>query len=146
MAEFTERTHMFWIFKITPDFVWYIPPLLGLAMLVLSRVGLLYVYKGVLSIVGTVVFALGLYILGMLYADNTWQQAARELQSKVEVAEAKSQIVNEVVREKLVTQTKVVKERGETIIKYIDREVIKLDEHCALPAEFVTVHNQAAKR
>ena len=135
---------MFWIFKFTPDFVWYLIPLLGLVSLGLSRIPVLYMYRTVLSIAGTAVLALGLFALGMLYANNTWQQAARELQAKVAAAEAQSQVVNEVVREKLVTQTKIVRERGETVIKYIDREVVKQDQRCVIPPEFVTAHNQAA--
>jgi hypothetical protein len=137
---------MFWIFKFTPDFVWYLLPILGLVSLGLSRVPVLYMYRTVLSIAGTVVLALGLYTLGMLYANNAWQQAAQELQAKVAAAEAQSQVVNEVVREKLVTQTKIVKQRGETVVKYIDREVVKLDERCTIPPEFVNAHNKAATR
>ena len=121
-------------------------PILGLVSLGLSRVPVFYMYRSVLSIAGTVVLALGLYTLGMLYANNAWQQAAQELQAKVEVAEAKSQVVNEVVREKLVTQTQIVKQRGETVVKYIDREVVKLDVGCVVPPEFVSAHNQAATR
>lgn len=137
---------MFWIFKFTPDFIWYMLPILGLVSLGLSRVPVLYMYRTVLNIAGTVVLALGLYALGMLYANNAWQQAAQELQAKVAAAEAQSQVVNEVVREKLVTQTKIVKQRGETVVKYIDREVVKLDERCVVPPEFVTAHNQAATK
>lgn len=137
---------MFWIFKFTPDFFWYLVPLLGLVSLGLARVRLLYTYKTPLNIGGTAVLALGLFMLGMLYADNTWRQAARELQAKVEVAEAKSQVVNEVVREKLVTQTKIIRQRGEETVRYIDREVVKLDERCVIPPEFVNAHNKAATR
>lgn len=137
---------MFWIFKFTPDFLWYLLPILGLVSLGLSRIPVLYMYRTVLSIAGTAVLALGLYILGMLYANNTWQQAAHELQAKVAAAEAQSQVVNEVVREKLVTQTKIVRERGETVVKYIDREVVKQDQRCVIPPEFVTAHNQAATK
>lgn len=137
---------MFWIFKFTPNFVWYLLPLLGLVSLGLSRIPVLYMYRTMLSIAGTAVLALGLFALGMLYADNTWRQAARELQAKVEVAEAQSQVVNEVVKEKLVTQTRIVRERGQETIRYIDREVVKVDERCVIPPEFVSAHNQAATR
>lgn len=140
------KAPMFWIFKFTPDFVWYLLPLLGLVSLGLARVRLLYAYKNMLNIGGTIVLALGLFAAGMLYADNTWRQAARELQAKVEVAEAKSQVVNEVVKEKLVTQTKIIRQRGEETVRYIDREVVKVDERCTIPPEFVRAHNQAATR
>jgi hypothetical protein len=47
--------------------------------------------------------------------------------------------------EKTVTKTQVVKQRGEDIVKYIDREVVKFDANCAVPKEFVATHNQAAE-
>lgn len=137
---------MFWIFKITPDFIWMLIPVVGLASLLLSKLSVLYLYKSMLSLCGTVVLTFGVFMLGMLYANNQWQQAARELQAKVEVAEAKSQVINEVVKERLVTKTQIVKQRGETVVKYIDREVVKLDENCKIPQEFVRAHNQAATK
>lgn len=137
---------MFWIFKFTPDFLWYVLPALGLVMLTLSRVPLLYLYKTMLNIAGTVILVIGVFMLGMLYANNQWQQVVKELQVKVVVAEAESKTVNAQVETKVVTRTQVVKQRGETVVHYIDREVVKIDERCVIPPEFVSAHNQAASK
>jgi hypothetical protein len=67
------------------------------------------------------------------------------LQHKVDVAEAKSQVVNETIKERVVVKTKVVKQRGEATTEYITREIVKHDHNCVIPAEFVTAHNTAAK-
>ena len=67
------------------------------------------------------------------------------------------------VQEKIVTQTKVIKEKGKDIIKYIDKwntkeiikevegperikreEVIKYIENCPVPKEIIDIHNDAA--
>lgn len=81
----------------------------------------------------------------MLYCDRTWQAAARELELKVAEAEAKSQQVNEVIRDRIVTRTQVVKLRGDDVVRYIDREVTKTDAGCVISPEFVQAHNRSAE-
>jgi uncharacterized membrane protein len=137
---------MFWILEIFPNWLWWLLLVAGLSGYFLAQLVPLKSYNLLLKIISGMVVAAVIFIMGLLYADGVWQQAASELQAQVKVAEAKSQQVNEVVREKIVTQTKVVKQRGETIVKYIDREVVKLDETCVIPPEFVSAHNQAAAK
>ena len=75
-----------------------------------------------------------------------WQQAAKELQAQVEIAEAKSQIVNEVIKDRIVFKTQLVKQRGENTTEYITREVVKYDNTCVIPPEFIKAHNSAAEQ
>jgi hypothetical protein len=52
---------------------------------------------------------------------------------------------------KVVTKTQVIKTRGEDIVKYVDREVVKYDtkfapgEECEIPKEFIKAINDAAE-
>jgi hypothetical protein len=90
-----------------------------------------------------------------------WEARVKELEQKLLVAESASKQVNEVIVEKVVTETKVVKEKGRDIVKYIDRwntkevvvegperikieEVIKFVEICPLPAAVIEAHDAAA--
>jgi hypothetical protein len=136
---------MFWFFKIFPDWIWWFLLLAGISAFLLSYFGPLKPYQMLLKIFGLVVVAITIFILGMLHADNTWKAAARELESKVAEAEAKSQQVNEVIKERLVTRTQVVRVRGDDIVKYIDREVVKTDSGCVVSPEFVSAHNRATE-
>lgn len=136
---------MFWIFKIFADWTWWLLLLSGTIGFCLSYLALLKPYQLLLKISGLVVVACALFILGMLHADHTWQAAARELEAKVAAAEARSQQVNEVVKEKLVTRTQIIKQRGADVIQYIDREVTKADAGCVISPEFVEAHNSAAE-
>ena len=51
----------------------------------------------------------------------------------------------------MVNKVQIVKTRGEDIIKYVDKEIIKYDtkflpgEICEIPNEFVEAHNRAAE-
>jgi hypothetical protein len=84
--------------------------------------------------------------------NDQWIKRAHDLEVKVKELETKSAEENVKVVEKVVTKKQVVKERGEDIVKYIDREVVKNEqvikyiETCPkLPDEVVTTINKAAK-
>ena len=137
---------MFLILEIFPDWIWWLGLLAGLSSFALAYLPLLKSYALLLKICGGVVVLSTIFIFGMLYTDATWRQAAAELQARVQVAEAKSQTVNETIRERVVYKTQVVRQRGEENTRYITREVTKYDNSCVIPPEFVQAHNAAAEK
>jgi 4-hydroxyphenylpyruvate dioxygenase-like putative hemolysin len=84
-------------------------------------------------------------MIGAISNNDAWLARVKDLEVKVAEAEAKSASANTDIVEKTVVKTQVVKERGQDIIKYVDREVVKFDANCVLPKEFVTTHNRAAE-
>ena len=84
-------------------------------------------------------------MIGAISNNDAWLAKIKDLETKVAQAEAKSATTNTEIVEKTVTKTQIVKQRGEDIIKYVDREVVKFDANCAVPKEFVATHNQAAE-
>ena len=81
---------------------------------------------------------------GAVYNENAWREKVAELEKKVEEGKLQSEKVNTQIVTKYLTKTQVIKEKGEDVIKYVDREVVKIDERCVLPSEAVKAHNQAA--
>jgi 4-hydroxyphenylpyruvate dioxygenase-like putative hemolysin len=77
--------------------------------------------------------------------NDSWLARVKDLEVKVAAAEAKSATTNTEIVEKTIVKTQVVRERGQDIVQYVDREVVKFDANCAVPKEFVTVHNRAAE-
>ena len=73
------------------------------------------------------------------------------MEAKVAQAEAKSANTNVEIQEKIVEKTKVIREKGRDIIKYVDKEVIKKEEiikyveNCPVPKEIIDLHNQATE-
>lgn len=120
--------------------------LAGLSSYFLAQLPQLKLYKLPIKIVGLLLVAISIFIFGLQHADSRWQQAAQELQAKVHVAEAESKTANAQIETKVVTRTQVVKQKGETVVRYIDRETVKIDERCVIPPEFVSAHNQAATK
>lgn len=136
---------MFFIFKILPNWIWYLLPALGLCGFLLSYLPQLKTYEFILKIAACTTIVIGIFILGMLYCDNAWNSAAKELQAKVAEMQVKSEAINTTIKEKVVVKTQTIKTRGEDVVKYVDREVVKYDSGCVIPKEFVEAHNRAAE-
>jgi hypothetical protein len=134
------------LFKIFPDWLFYLVPMAGLIGLLLSQFLPNIVYAKLLKIVSAILLLAGIYFVGSLHANQNWQQKALELENKVKLMESESKTTNAEIETKIVTKTQVVKQRGETVIRYIDREVVKIDERCTIPPEFVDAHNKAATK
>lgn len=136
---------MFWILEIFPHWFWWLLLLAGFSAYGLSHLVPVKTYQLPVKILGGVVVLTAIFIMGLLYANGVWQQAAKDLQQQVAAAEAKSQQVNTVVEERVVTKTQIVKQRAAATVEYVVREVVKHDPSCVIPQEFVAAHNRAAE-
>lgn len=144
-----------WILSILPDAAIHI--IFGLGILgtiagfVLGFIPFIKTYKLAIQIISLLVLVLGVYLEGGLADYKEWELKVAEMQVKVAEAEAKSSNANVEVQEKIVEKTKVIREKGRDIIKYIDKEVVKKEEvikyieHCPVPKDIVDLHNQAAE-
>ena len=70
----------------------------------------------------------GLYIEGGLSNEESWQLKVKEVEAKLAEKEAESQKENVKIVEKIVTKTEFVRTKGQDIIKYVDKEVVKDNE------------------
>jgi len=70
----------------------------------------------------------GLYIEGGLANEESWQLKVKEVEAKLATKEAQSQEENVKIVERIVTKTEFVRTKGQDIIKYIDKEVVKDNE------------------
>jgi hypothetical protein len=83
------------------------------------------------------------FMIGAIYDNDQWQLRVSEMQKKIAIAEAESSKENIKIVEKVVVQKRLIQQRGEEVIKYVDKEIIKYDNSCVVPKEFVYVHNKA---
>jgi hypothetical protein len=139
-----------WILSLLPDWFWH-TALIGsvvaiLASWVLKAIPFVKTYGLPIRIIGVLVLLISVWYEGAMSNEQKWQNEIKDLKEKLEVAENRSKEENIKIEEKIVTKTKVIKERGEEIIKYIDRnnEIIKYVEQCPLPKEIIEIHNSAA--
>lgn len=104
-----------------------------------------------LQIVSIVALLAGVYFKGSYQTEAEWRAKVAEVETKLKAAEETSKKENVKIVTKIVTKTQIVRTRGENIVKYVDREVVKYDTKfgpggvCEIPKEFIKAHNDAAE-
>jgi hypothetical protein len=98
-----------------------------------------------IQLISILLLSLGLYLEGGMAKEAEWQLKVKEMETKVAQSEIKSEKVNTQIVTKVVTKKQIIKEKGDDIIKYIDREIVKYDNTCPIPEIVINVHNAAAK-
>jgi hypothetical protein len=108
-------------------------------------------YATIAQVISAALLVAGVYFEGGYSTEMQWRERVAELEDKLNKAEQQSKEVNVKIETKVVTKTKIIKERGEDIVKYVDREVVKYDVKfapggvCEIPKEFIKAHNDAAE-
>ena len=124
--------------------------LLTVAAFFTQTVPLLNQYRLPAQILGIALLVIGVYWSGGYAVESEWRQRVAELELKLAEAEKQSAEINTEIVTKIVTKTKVIRERGNDIVQYLDREVvknqevIKFVENCPIPDVIVNTHNAAA--
>lgn len=138
-----------WVITVMPEWIFHIILIIGIIGLILasflSFIPFINKYKLPLQVISFVLFSIGLYLNGSLANDKEWQLRVSDLEKQVAEAKAKSEKVNTEVVTKVVTKNRIIKEKGDEIIKYVDREVVKYDNICPVPSEVVKALNAAAQ-
>jgi hypothetical protein len=98
-----------------------------------------------IQLVSVILMVFGTFMIGAVYNNDAWLVKVKALEAKVVIAEQEAKKETVRVETKIVEKTKIVREKGEQVIQYIDREVIKYDSQCVIPNEFVKALNDAAE-
>jgi hypothetical protein len=148
-----------WILHFLPDaLILWICNIVLLAGILLTataffirRIPVINQYRIPAQVLGIALLVIGVYWRGGYAIEMEWRERVAEVEARVAAAEAKSAEENVKIVTKVVTKTQVIRTRGETITKYIDREIVRYDEKfakggmCEIPQEFIKAHNSAAE-
>ena len=144
-----------WILQWLPNWIFYgifFAGLLGLlATYVMKFIPFVYVYRTPIQAVSVLAIVIGTYMSGAISNEETWRARVLEMEAKVAAAEIESQKETVKIVEKIVKKTEYIKTRGEDIVKYVDKEIVKYDTKflpggvCEIPKEFLKAHNDAAE-
>jgi hypothetical protein len=144
-----------WIISFLPDWVFHAITIAGvlgtIVGFVLGMIPAVKTYIIPIRVISILLLSFGLYLEGGLADYKLWEAKVKEVEAKLAEAEAKSAKENTKIVTKVVTKTQIVRTRGETITKYVDREIVKYDEKfakggiCEIPKEFIKAHNDAAE-
>jgi energy-coupling factor transporter transmembrane protein EcfT len=80
-------------------------------------------YSTIIKYASIVFFCIGLYWKGGFSVEKEWRARVEEMQEKVRLAEEKSEKANTEIKTKIVEKTKIIREKGEIQIEYINRLV-----------------------
>ena len=125
--------------------------LLTAAAFFIRRIPVINQYRTPAQVLGIALLVAGVYWRGGYAIEMEWRERVAEVEARVAAAEAQSKEENVKIVTKVVTKIQVVRTRGEDIVKYVDREIIKYDtkfapgEQCEIPQEFIRAHNSAAE-
>lgn len=139
-----------WILQLLPDAVilWFcnilllVGAVLTTAGFFVHRLPFLYQYQLPFRVIGIALLVMGVYFRGGYAVEAEWRERVAELEAQLKTAQEESTKVNTVIQERVVTKTRVVKEKADAIIERV--EVIK-EADCRVPQEAIDVHNEAAR-
>ena len=143
-----------WLLDFMPDWIFHAILLAGslglISSFILNFIPTFKLYHLPLQVISVLLIALGIWFQGAMSNQAEWEAKVKDLEVKVAEAEAESQKENIKIVTKTVKQIQVVREKGQEIITYVDkevvkdREVVKFVENCPIPEIIVGTHNAAA--
>jgi hypothetical protein len=141
-----------WILKFLPDWIFYgifLVGVIGFAVTYLFKyipIPFIYMYRKPIQIVSLLAIVFGTFMSGAIYDNEAWEARVKEMEAKVAKAEVESKVANEKINDKVEKVKEKIVQKQVVVKQYIDREVVKYDNTCVIPKEFVEVHNKAATK
>ena len=139
-----------WILSFLPNWLFHYVVCAGI-LAILSSTFLGFIpfvsqYKIPLKYIGFALLALGIFFEGAIYNNEAWVARVNEMEAKVAKAEEESKQANDKLDKKVIVKVQQIVEKKRVLKQYIDREIVKYDNTCTIPKEFIEVHNKAAKQ
>ena len=142
------------LLEFLPNWVFHVLLIVGvlglLSSVVLKFIPVIKTYDLPVKIISILLIMVGVWFEGAMSNQAAWEARVAEMQVKVAEAQAQSEKTNVKIITKVVKQLELVRERGQDVIKYVDREVakdqevIKFVENCPIPQIIIDAHNAAA--
>jgi len=138
-----------WLLNWLPNWIFYAVGLVGLIglfstyLLRFIPIPAIYMYKTPIQLVSIVLIGFATYMSGGIANEAKWNARVKEVEAKVAAAEVESSKQNVKIVEKVVKKTEYITKKGNDVIQYVDREIVKYDSSCVIPKEFVKAHNDA---
>ena len=133
------------IINFIPDWVFYSILGAGIVGLAIARF-FPFTYRSLIQAASIALIAIGLFMSGVIHNEKEWKLKLAKLEKDLAEAEAKAAVENVKIVEKVVVKKEYYKTKGNDIIQYVDREIVKYNDRCEIPEEFVIAHDKAAKR
>jgi len=134
-----------WLLQFLPNWIFYAALIGGIFGLALNRY-VPQIYRLYVQIGSLLAFVIGTFMSGAIYDNETWLARVREMEAKVAKAEEQAKEATAQVDAKVDVQRTKIIEKQLVVKEFIDREIVKYDNQCVIPKEFIEVHNKAAEK
>ena len=135
-----------WILSFLPDWLFYAIALASFIALVaatfLKVIPFIGKYAIPIQLLSFVILLISIFLCGGLANEASWQLKVAKTNAEIAELKVKSEKVSTKVVTKYIDRIQVVKEKGNEIVKYVNKES---DSKCELPNSFVVLHDAAAK-
>jgi hypothetical protein len=135
-----------WLLSFVPDWIFYGLALASFVALILATflkvIPFIGKYAIPIQLLSFVVLLVSVFLCGGLSNEAAWQLKVAKTNAEIAELKVKSEKVSTKVVTKYIDRIQVVKEKGNEIVKYINKES---DTKCELPNSFVMLHDAAAK-
>ena len=101
-------------------------------------------YVTLAQLISAIFLVVGVYFKGGYRTELQWRDRVKEVEAQLEEAKKESVKINTIIETKVITKTKAIKEKGETIVQQVDK-LIPVEKDCVIPKEAIDVHNEAAR-
>ncbi len=138
-----------WILSFIPDIIIHLAAFAGVvALLVITFFGHIIplAYRMPVKLGAIAVLILALFLEGANYNNNAWIARVKEMEAKVAVAEQQAKEANDKLDKVSEEKVAALKTRQVVVKQYIDKEIVKYNNTCVIPKEFIEVHNKAATK
>lgn len=138
-----------WIIDFLPNFIIHLILLAGILGMLVSFViannPFLIAYKTVIQLVSILAIIFGIYFEGGIANEDKWQSRVNELEVKLAKVEADSAKENELRSASLAKKEKVLDKRQSELNQYVNSQIVKYNNQCIIPTEFIQTLNRAAE-
>lgn len=135
-----------WLLSFLPDWLFYAVALGSFIALVAATffkvIPFIGKYALPIQLLSFVSLLISVFLCGGLANEASWQLKVAKTNAEIAELKAKSETVSTKVVTKYIDRIQVVKQKGNEIVKYINKES---DARCELPNSFVVLHDAAAK-
>lgn len=116
-----------WILSFLPDWFWtlvLIAGVLGLiASWILKKIPFISNNALPIKVISILMLLIGVYFQGVIANEEKYKAEHERLKAEIAAAETKAKETNIEIQKEIVYRDRVVKEKGDTVIRYVDRVV-----------------------
>ena len=136
-----------WLINFLPEWIFYVCCLAGIigiaASFLLGMIPFVGTYKLIIQIFSIILLVFGSFMLGQSLMNKEWKLEAAKLQQTIDNLAIQAEKKNVQIVTEYVVKKQIVHDKANEVIKYVDKEIVKYDNQCKIPQEFIKALNDA---